>query len=86
MPLGNPGAWRPFFADMSEPLGPRWPLYRTPLYAPVEQDPNWTDPTPADDADNALHMIQYPAEVWDPPASVSSQPLPPEHPLPRTDW
>ena len=29
MPLGNPGAWRPFFADMSEPLGPRWPLYRT---------------------------------------------------------
>jgi hypothetical protein len=86
MPLGNPGAWRPFFADMTEPLGPRWPLYRTPLYAPREQDPTWVDPTPADNTDNAFHMIQYPAEVWDAPASVPSQPLPPEHPLPRTDW
>jgi hypothetical protein len=85
MPLGDPGAWRPFFADLAHPSGPRWPLYRTPLYAPIEQDPNWVDPTPADETDNKLHMFPYP-ELWDAPVSVPTQPLPPQHPLPRTDW
>ena len=85
MPLGDPGAWRPFFADLAHPSGPRWPLYRTPLYAPLEQDPTWVDPTPADETDNKLHMFRYP-ELWVAPASVAAQTLPPEHPLPRTDW
>ena len=86
MPVGNPGAWRPFFADMANPEGPRWPLYRNGLYAPFEQNPTWVDPTPDDPTDNAQHMIQYPLEVWDAPASVTSQTAPPQHPLPRTDW
>ena len=60
MPLGNPGAWRPFFADMSKPEGPRWPLYRNPLYQIDEQDPNWVDPTPTDTTDNAAPILHRP--------------------------
>jgi hypothetical protein len=85
MPVGNPGAWRPFFADMSKPEGPRWPLYRNPLYQIDEQDPNWVDPTPTDTTDNAAPILHRPAEVWSAPAGVV-QSRPPDHPLPRTNW
>jgi hypothetical protein len=81
-PVGDPGAWRPYFKE--DPLGPRWPLYGTALYQITEPDPTWVDTTPNDPTDSAP-LVTRPPERWDAPAGVS-QTLPPEHPLPRTNW
>jgi hypothetical protein len=81
-PVGDPGAWRPYFADMDAPQAPRWPLYGTTLFDVFDPDPSWVDPTPSDPSDSAPDVT--PAETWNPPPGVDQTQLPPEHPLPRT--
>ena len=84
MPLGNPGAWRPFFADM-EPArrARRWPLYRDAAATQRRQrrPELWSDPTPATTRTTPLHMIQYPARSGTPrlraePAAAAGAPAP----------